>query len=166
MDRDPIALAGPETDSEGPLLSYSIGRLDRAVRHRLRQILLPYELTIPQFTTLSVLKRRPGLSNAQLARRALILPQSMIQVISALEERQLVRRAPDPAHQRVLCAHLTRSGRRVVEDAERATRSFEDELARAAGGRREAAEVAGVLQRWFAVCAEETGCGRMTEETL
>jgi DNA-binding MarR family transcriptional regulator len=81
-------------DSDRPLLSYLIGRLDRAIRNGLNEVLAPYELSIPQFTPLSVLKRRPGLSNAQLARRALILPQSMIQVITGLEARGLVQRAP------------------------------------------------------------------------
>jgi hypothetical protein len=50
-------------------------------------VLAPFELSIPQFTTSSVLRRRPGLSNAQLARRALILPQSMIQVIAVTYEK-------------------------------------------------------------------------------
>lgn len=144
---DDPARAGQPADT--PLLSYTIGRLDRAVRQRLREILEPFELSIPQFTTLSVLTRRPGLSNAQLARRALILPQSMIQVIVGLEERQLVRREPDPAHNRVLRAELTAAGRQLLDAAERETRAFEAELVAVAGPETDVEQVVGVMQRWL-----------------
>ena len=47
----------------------------------------PYGLTTLQYTTLSVLGRRGELSNAQLARRAYMTPQSMSEVIDALEKK-------------------------------------------------------------------------------
>jgi DNA-binding MarR family transcriptional regulator len=137
------------TDPEAPLLSYIIGRLDRAIRNRLIEILEPLQLSIPQFTTLSVLKRRPGLSNAQLARRALILPQSMIQVITALERRELVERAPDPAHNRILQTRLTASGLAVVERAETATREFEARLLAAVGDEAGAQAAIDAMQTWL-----------------
>jgi DNA-binding MarR family transcriptional regulator len=135
--------------AEAPLLSYTVGRLDRAIRQRLREILAPYKLSVPQFTTLSVIKRRPGLSNAQLARRALILPQSMIQVIAELETRGLVTRTPAVAHNRVLEAVLTAQGRELVDSAERDTRAFEAELARIAGGQHNLELTTTALQRWL-----------------
>ncbi len=136
------------SEAEAPLLSYTIGRLDRAVRQRLREILEPLQLSIPEFTTLSVLKRRPGLSNAQLARRALIVPQSMIQVISELESRQLVQRAPDPEHNRILRTRLTASGRALIDAAERETRAFEAELLAVSGDEAEVEHVVAVMHRW------------------
>jgi DNA-binding MarR family transcriptional regulator len=135
--------------TNAPLLSYTVGRLDRAIRQRLREILAPYELSVPQFTTLSVIKRRPGLSNAQLARRALILPQSMIQVIAELEARGLVSRTPAAAHNRVLEAQLTVAGRELVDAAERDTRAFEAELAEIAGGQGRIDVITADLQRWL-----------------
>lgn len=137
------------TEPDAPLLSYIIGRLDRAIRNRLLEILAPLELSIPQFTTLSVLKRRPGLSNAQLARRALILPQSMIQVIAALERRQLVERAPDPAHNRILQTRLTTAGLVLVQRAEAATRDFESGLIEAVGDDADAKLAIDVMQVWL-----------------
>ena len=136
-------------EPDAPLLSYIIGRLDRAIRNRLLEILAPLELSIPQFTTLSVLRRRPGLSNAQLARRALILPQSMIQVIAALEQRLLVQRAPDPSHNRILQTSLTASGLALVERAEAATREFEAGLIAAVGDSGDAEAAMGVMQVWL-----------------
>jgi len=136
------------TDPDGPLLSYLIGRLDRAIRNRLNEVLAPYELSIPQFTTLSVLKRRPGLSNAQLARRALILPQSTIQVIVGLEARGLVQRAPNPAHNRVLQTRLTDEGERLLDQAELDTRELETRLITALDEDDDVERIAAVMQRW------------------
>jgi DNA-binding MarR family transcriptional regulator len=135
--------------ADPPLLSYTVGRLGRAIRQRLREILAPHGLSVPQFTTLSVIKRRPGLSNAQLARRALILPQSMIQVISELEARGLVSRTPAAAHNRVLETQLTEAGRALVDAAERDTRAFEAELADVAGGQARIDIITADVQRWL-----------------
>jgi DNA-binding MarR family transcriptional regulator len=112
----------------GLRLSYVIARLDRAVRHAIDDCLEPYGLTIPQFTTLSVLLRRSGLSNAQLARRSYITPQSMHDVVLVLERRGLVARETDPAHRRILRTRLTAEGRRVVQRSEAAVAAMEDQM--------------------------------------
>ena len=62
----------------------------------------------------TVLDRRSGLSNAQLARRALVSPQSMNEVLLALEQRGLVRRRAHPDHGRILQARLTAKGRALL----------------------------------------------------
>jgi DNA-binding MarR family transcriptional regulator len=93
-----------------PRLSYLLGRLDRALRRQLGDVLRPHGLSIPEYTALSVLRARRGLSNAQLARRALITPQAMNQVIARLEEQSLVHRSADPDHGRILRTELTSSG--------------------------------------------------------
>jgi len=107
---------------------YLIGRLNRGIQPALTQALSPFDLSLPEFTTLSVLERKPGLSNAQLARRALITPQAMIQVLRRLEERGLVTRKVDPSHARILRSSLTAKGRRLVESAGTAVDAVEDRL--------------------------------------
>jgi len=57
-----------------PTLVYVVGRVNQGVRRELRKALSPWRLTVPELTTLSVLRTRPGLSNAQLSRRALTTP--------------------------------------------------------------------------------------------
>ena len=109
-------------------LSYVIARLDRAVRHGIEKALEPASLTVPQFTALSVLARRAGLSNAQLARRAYITPQSMNEVVLQLEGKGLLRREPDPAHRRILRAKVTRKGRSVLERCEAAVAEMEERM--------------------------------------
>jgi DNA-binding MarR family transcriptional regulator len=75
-----------------------------------------------------VLRGRACLSNAQLARRALITPQSMIEVLASLEQRGLVRRRADPANARIMRAELTAAGRRVLARADALIAALEDEL--------------------------------------
>ncbi len=103
-----------------PRISYAVARLERAVRAAIAERVRPHGLTTLQYTTLSVLERHGApLSNAQLARRAYMSPQSMSEVIDALEQKGLIRRNPHPNHGRQLPATLTAKGRRVLVDCER-----------------------------------------------
>jgi DNA-binding MarR family transcriptional regulator len=111
-----------------PSLIYVIGRVDQGVRRELRARLGPLALSVPDVTTLSVLRERSGLSNAQLARRALITPQSMLEVLASLEQRGLLARRPDAANARIMRAELTASGRRVLARADAVIATLEDEL--------------------------------------
>jgi DNA-binding MarR family transcriptional regulator len=123
--------AGPRTldwhtQPPGPRFSYVIARLDRAVRLAIEDCLQPFALTVPQFTALSVLLRRSGLSNAQPARRSYITPQSMHDVVLELERRSLVRRNVDPAHRKILRITVTPEGREVAACCEAAVVAIED----------------------------------------
>jgi DNA-binding MarR family transcriptional regulator len=106
-------------------LSYVIGRLERVVRRALNDRLAAHDLTVPAFTALSVLRRRPGLSNAQLARRALVTPQSMNELIQRMLERGLIERSVDPNHNRVLRTRLSPSGAELVAHCEAEARELE-----------------------------------------
>jgi DNA-binding MarR family transcriptional regulator len=100
---------------QGPRTSYLVARLDRLVRSQLSDVLEPFDLSVPQYTLLSVLERRPGLSNAQLARRSYITAQAMHQVVNGLEERGLIVRQVSPDHGRVQLTELTDEGRAVLD---------------------------------------------------
>jgi DNA-binding MarR family transcriptional regulator len=97
-----------------PRISYVVGRLDRVLRRRIGEAVEPHGLTVSQYTALSVIRSRGGLSNAQLARRTLITPQSMNEVLAELSTRRLVRRTPDAAHGRAMHTHLTARGSRLL----------------------------------------------------
>jgi DNA-binding MarR family transcriptional regulator len=99
-----VSATDPEHEAS---LIYVVGRVNQGIRRRMRQSLAQWNLSVQEFTTLSVLSARPGLSNAQLARRALVTPQAMIEILSKLEGRGLVRRDVDPSHGRILRAELT-----------------------------------------------------------
>ena len=109
--------ASPQQAPE-PRLSYLVGRLDRALRLLIEDAVRPHGLTVPQYTALSVLQRQTGLSNAQLARRAMTTPQSMSEVIAALTKAGLIRREADPAHGRIMRTELTPAGQDVLARCE------------------------------------------------
>ena len=109
-----------------PRISYAVARLERAVRAVIAERVAPYGLTVLQYTTLSVLHRHGApLSNAQLARRAYMTPQSMSEVIDALQNKGLIRRNPHPNHGRLLPATLTPKGRRVLTACDEAVDEME-----------------------------------------
>ena len=111
-----------------PRLSYVIGRLDRVLRRRLSAAVEPVGLTLPAYTALSVLRAQDGLSNARLARRSLVTPQSMSEVLSALVEQGYVRRNASPGQGRVIRIELTKAGSRALERCDRAVDEVEREM--------------------------------------
>lgn len=115
----------PDDVHHEPRISYVIARLERAVRQGINELVKPYGLTTLQYTTLSVLGGRGELSNAQLARRAYMTPQSMSEVIEALEQKGLIERSPSPNHRRVMPAALTAKGRRVLRECDAVVDEFE-----------------------------------------
>ena len=112
-----------------PGMCYAIARLQQRILAGVTELVAPHGLTTLQFTTLSVLKRHGApLSTSQLARRALMTPQSMSEVIHALERKGLIKRNPHPNHRRTLPATLTAKGRRVLASCEQSVAEFEDTM--------------------------------------
>ncbi|UFN49477.1 MarR family transcriptional regulator [Roseomonas sp. OT10] len=72
-------------------------------------------LTPTQYTVLSLSDRpAPGLSSAELARRAGVTAQAMGEVITALEQKRLIERREAPENRRILRIALTRGGRSLL----------------------------------------------------
>jgi DNA-binding MarR family transcriptional regulator len=114
LDAGLAAVSADERPEPRPRLSYALARLERALRKELDERLRARGLTIPQFTALSILSSRGELSNAQLARRCYVTPQSMSEVILALERDGLIHRSPDRANRRILRTVLTAKGRETL----------------------------------------------------
>ena len=115
-------------DPGHPHTTYLIGRLDRIIRRALEQRLRPHGVSLLGYTALAVLAVRPGLSNAQLARRSFMTPQGMNQAVAALAERGLVRRSPDEENRRRQRIELTAAGRTVVDKCTAAVEEYERSL--------------------------------------
>lgn len=114
--------------ADTPRTSYLIGRIDRIVRRELGRALGDIDLTVTQYTLMSVLAASPGLSNAQLARRSLVSAQGMNQVVAALDERGLVRRVSHPSNNRIRLVELTAAGRRLLSRCDAAVDRIESEM--------------------------------------
>ena len=111
-----------------PRTTYLIGRLDRTIRRALEGLIRDQAVTVLGYTALTVLAARPGLSNAQLARRSFMTPQGMNQALAVLTERGLVDRRPDVLNRRVIRLELTPKGAEVVEICAERVERFEQEL--------------------------------------
>lgn len=107
------------TNRGEPRTSYLVARLDRLLRTHLTEALKPFDVSVPQYTVLSVLRSRPGLSNAQLARRSYITAQAMHQMVYGLEERGLIVREVSSDHGRVQETRLTKRGEELLVRCDR-----------------------------------------------
>jgi len=99
-------------------LAYLVGRLDHVLNQRLRDSLAPYGLSVPQYTALSVFRAHGSLSNAQLATRTMISPQSANEMVKQMEGKGWIERRPDPAHGRIIQISLTPSGEAVLRECD------------------------------------------------
>jgi DNA-binding MarR family transcriptional regulator len=119
---------GSERIAAQARVSYVIARLDRALRRQIADMVAPHGLTATQYTALSVLRAGKGLSNAQLARRSYVTPQSMIEMLGTLEAKGLIERSPSPDHGRILRTELTAKGRRLLARCDDALDRIESEM--------------------------------------
>lgn len=116
------------TDVPATRISYTVKRLESAVRAHLDLICRQYGVTTSQYTVLSVLRVLPGLSSAQLAVRSFVSPQSANQMVAALESAGLIKRAPDEVNHRILRARLTPRGQRILEACDSAVHDLETRM--------------------------------------
>jgi DNA-binding MarR family transcriptional regulator len=109
-------------------VGYLIKRAQTVLHDAMVDALGFHDLTVTQFAVLTALDEEPGLSNADLARRAFVTPQSMHAVLQELERLRFVVRRPHPAHRRVLQAALTEAGRRTLNSAANAVNAMEEQM--------------------------------------
>jgi len=102
--------------------------VELAVRAHLDELLRPSAITALQYTALTVLDRRGGLTTAELARSSFVTPQTMGDLVTALERRGLVERRPDPTNRRRLLIALTETGQDVLAGFDGAVRALEERM--------------------------------------
>jgi DNA-binding MarR family transcriptional regulator len=127
MARRPAAVPAVSAASgrNPPRVAYLVGRLDRALHRHIAAAVAPFGLTVPEYTALSVLQARGPLSNARLAERSFITPQSMNALVKALEAKGTVLRQPDPSHGRVILFSLSPQGVDLLARCDAAVDSLE-----------------------------------------
>jgi DNA-binding MarR family transcriptional regulator len=116
--------SGRVTSHPGYLLKRAQATLHTAMAGVLRE----HGATLAQYAVLTALDEEPGLSNAGLARRAFVTPQTMNQVLRELEQKGWVARHPDPAHARILQADLTPVGCTALQACRLAVDAVEEQM--------------------------------------
>lgn len=118
----------PSSAGEQPTLLYAIKQVELAVRAQMDALLRPINITAVQYTALTVLRRRDGLSSAELARNSFVTAQTMGEMIAALEKRGLVTRRTDPANKRRMLTSLTEEARRLLAEYDAQIGDLEDRM--------------------------------------
>jgi DNA-binding MarR family transcriptional regulator len=98
-------------------IGFALKQAQQALRTHLDSGLREIGLTTPQYAVLAFLEVEPGASNAALARRAFVTPQTMQAILVALERSGFIERTPHAEHGRVQTTELTASGRGALEAA-------------------------------------------------
>lgn len=111
-----------------PSLLYAVKQVELAARSHIEELVKPAGITALQYTALTVLRRRDGLSSAQLARNSFVTAQSMADMVTALEKRGLIVRRRDPRNRRVLLISLTNAGRELLAALDEAVEALEERM--------------------------------------
>jgi DNA-binding MarR family transcriptional regulator len=109
-------------------LLYLIKQVELAVRARLDDAVGSAGLTPLQYTALTVLERRPGLTSAELARKSFVRAQTMAQMIGFLEAKGLLRRETDENSRRQFLLFLTERGSATIDALRPAVDEVERDL--------------------------------------
>lgn len=122
--------AGPDRRDEltGRLADQLLG-LSRRLHRAQRRQLEPLGITPAQARLLRALghwEEPPRM--ADLAQRLDVVPRAVTTLVDALEERDLLRRAPDPRSRRVIRIELTDGGLRALEELRLARRAAAAEI--------------------------------------
>lgn len=111
-----------------PSFFYAIKQVELAVRSRMDEVLRPTSITVLQYTALTVLRRRDGLSSAEMARNSFVTAQTMGEMVTALEARGLITRQADPANRRRMVTSLTDAGRALLASLDTAMDDLESTM--------------------------------------
>jgi DNA-binding MarR family transcriptional regulator len=100
-------------------LRISVSRLARRLRVERTGGLAESGLSDTQVAALAVLERQIAMTPGELAEYEKVQPPSMTRVITALEERGFVQRAPHPTDRRQVVLTVTDDGRHLVDQFRR-----------------------------------------------
>lgn len=143
-------LPGEGKRGEEGYFGYLLRQAAGASRLTLERALADLGATPPQFVVLTMLKAYPGLSGADLARVALLTPQTVGVIIRNLERDGAIRMTPHPVHGRVLQWTLTRRGLTLLEKCRRHALALERRLAAGLNPKAQA-----TVRRWLARIAAD-----------
>ena len=112
-----------------PRILYLIKRAEIEVTSRMGRAFEAFDITPIQFTVLYFVDHDKGdLSSAQLSRRFSMTPQSMNELVTVLEKKQLLKKTVDPAHKRILRLSLTPRGKTLLRDCNAGLDLLEESL--------------------------------------
>ena len=131
---------------------YLLRQAGGAYRLRMERALADLAVTPPQFAVLTMLVAYPGLSGADLARLAMLTPQTVSVIVANLEKAGSVVRHPHPVHGRIQTLEVTEGGKALLAQCRERVRHLEAQLAAGLS-----AEEEKLIRRWLVAVAAEGG---------
>jgi DNA-binding MarR family transcriptional regulator len=118
----------PRAEALRPRLIYLMNHVNMIVRKMLDTRLAPHGLNGLQYTILTLVRDREGISSAELSRRFFVTPQTMNESVAGLERRGLIERRENSANRRVLGTRVTAAGRALLRTCDRIADAVEAEV--------------------------------------
>jgi DNA-binding MarR family transcriptional regulator len=131
-------------------IAYLLRQAQAATRLTLERALADLGVTTPQFAVLTMLNAYPGLSGADVARVALLTPQTVGVIIGNLERDGAIKKTPHPVLGRVLQWTLTRRGSTLLDKCRHRVNAIERRLVAGLGTKAEL-----TIRRWLSKIAAD-----------
>jgi len=135
-------------------VGYLLRQAAGAYRNRCERDLKDLGITTAQFTVMTMIAAYPGHSGADLARIALLTPQTVSVIIANLEKSGLVSRSPHAVHGRIQQLDLTDAGRDRLAAARKKIHALDGALRHSLSKEDEQ-----VVRRWLVAVAIDHGEG-------
>jgi DNA-binding MarR family transcriptional regulator len=123
-----IPVAGEAKRGTEGHIGYLLRQASGAMRLAMDAGLSQAGLTTPQFLILNLLNAYPGASGAELARIALLTPQTVNLIVRKLERDALIERTDHETHGRVMRLTLTSKGLKSLSQCKRLADNVERQL--------------------------------------
>jgi len=126
--RSQIPAVGEGQRGEEGHIAYLLRQAHAAVRLDIEQALADLSVTQPQFLIMTLVNAYPGCSSADLARLAMLTPQTISLIVANLERAGRLTRQVSPTHGRVHQLSLTPTGKNLVALCRERTQVIEARL--------------------------------------
>lgn len=130
-------------------LTYLLRQANASVRLALDRALAKEGMTYPQQSALTLIRAYEAISAADLARLAMLTPQTVNGIVRALEMRGAIRKEPDRANARILRLIVTEEGRALNKRCRALTAPIEATLKAGMDANAE-----GAIRQWLVAVAE------------
>ncbi|POZ61133.1 MarR family winged helix-turn-helix transcriptional regulator [Chromobacterium alticapitis] len=136
--------AGEGKRGEGGHIGYLLRQAAAAHHLRTERALADLGVTPPQFVVLTMLAAYPGHSNADLARLALLTPQTVSVIVANLKKAGLVEATPHASHGRIVQLQLSAKGASLLAESKKRVYALETAMLGGLSAEEEAA-----IRRWL-----------------
>jgi DNA-binding MarR family transcriptional regulator len=155
-ERQDIPRIGEGKRGEEGYIGYLLRQAGAAHRLRMERALADVGVTPPQFMVLTMLVAYPGLSNADVARLAMLTPQTVSVIVANLLRSGAIARRPHAVHGRIQHIDVTEDGKALLKQCRSRVRAIEQQMLAGFDADEES-----VIRRWLVSLAVEGGAGAM-----